>query len=401
MAQEPEKIEQHNLELSDKTDQGEEQRMPIPEQAGAQLKPWFQFAKFCDENWRYLTPRAWQDRRARSNWEVLEKKCSEMIFSSPPETWRELLAHFRPQRDRRIVEDFISYARGRKASKSAESPRQLQLQVKADVEKFADYALLAFNRVATDRDLMKLNAMADLGSEYQGSSRVYLFLVGLATFLEPEPLKIVTESHGFQMLLRCGPTKFLSEFWISLQRRFRITRVALKSEAAENLAREFSETETNLREQLEEAQATISEQEQLIEKLTQEANEEAVYQLGRTLQGQPSPVLDELFTLHRNLLIQEAEAQEPLDGLALNVLIVIENLLKGLTALGIESYPAKLEEPLTLTAQELTEYSYVAGTPFENDGSAKSVDCIKPGWRIKGRIITPARVQERAPGGEK
>ena len=197
--------------------------------------------------------------------------------------------------------------------------------------------------------------------------------------------------------MKWGASRFLKDFWHRLQQRFRITRVAIKNEAAQNLARELGETGANLRAQAQLMQARIDELEMTIVELRTNALHEAICQLAHTLQDRPSPALDQIFALQQWLLKQKASQAGSLSSELLRVHIAVQSIIEALAATQIVSFPTHLDQVIELASTQLNEFAYVEGTPFANSAETKKVICVRPGWRVGNTIVTPARVKEITP----
>ena len=357
------------------------------------MNAWHSFASFCDESWSEFTPRSENNQRLQRPAAKVERACAEIVMEGRREDWQQVVKErFKASGDLERARSFFRHV-FRKERRGTSSLLVVFRKLEADVARFADLAEDAFGKTGAQRDLIRLNAMADIIRSYQGPERTYLFLFSLSRIVDEEGKNVLLNSRGFGALVHWGASRFLKEFWLKLQQRFRITRVALKDEAARNLARELGETEAHLRDRLEASRQRVEELEAALEKLRDQAREQALDDFARGLQNRPTPILDQMFGLYRKLKERE-EIGEPLSGDLLGVFIVLEEMLGAFESLGISFFPGEPGTEMELQGDELGAFSYVEGSPFSDENDVKRVLCIHPGWKIGEKVISPARVRE-------
>lgn len=351
---------------------------------------WGRFALFCNESYKKFTPVNEEKRQESSKNALIHRKCIDLLLKGQPEEWEELLEKFnKSQYD--TAENFYYHLSRKKLQTPLQVLRIWNIKLTKFVE-LAEYALTP----GENRDLVKLGAFDDIIDEFnKSSSRTFLFLVRLPHFIkDPRDRAMVESSSGYQKILEAGSSQYLADFGLELQRKFRITRTALKDEAAQNLVGQLEDTERNLSQQISILEAEKQELNLQLERSKTHAFQEAVFQLGKTLQQQSQPVLDQLLILSKRLeeLTSEDGTLSYTD--ALTCLITIEALLKAFKAINISSYPSDTEAVFTINGGQLSEYNYVAGTPFKDEKDHKKVRCLYPGWRVGEQVVTPARVEE-------
>jgi len=358
---------------------------------------WPRFAEFCDQHSRDFIPRSSGKRAQAMEDRQLHRRCADLLINGDEEPLgAALLRIFPDEQERARAQAFLRACledrwrpRGGRPFEQASSV--ISVRLRADATRLVDFLERG---LGAQRDLVALDALADTFQRYQGSHSTYLMLCALHSVL-PEPGKgFLERSSGFTDLLTWGATPYLRSFWFRFQRQMGATRVAIKTEAAQNLARELSETEDTLRLELEHVRARLAAAENEIVRLKEESQAAAVLALGIRLQERPNPILDQMVeTLER--LEERAENDGfGLSGDLLSALIILEEILEGLRSLGLRHFPQDLAQPLILTEEDLSRYQYTRGTPFRNPGESRRVRCLKPGWEVAGRLITPARVEE-------
>ncbi len=358
---------------------------------------WPRFAEFCDRHSRDFIPRSSGKRAQAQEDSRLHRRCADLLVHGDEEPLGVALHRAFPDEQERpralaflraCLEDRWRPRGGRPLEQASSV---VSTRLRGDATRLADFLERGLGE---QRDLVALDALADIFQRYQGSRSTYLMLCALHAVL-PEPGKgFLDRSTGFADLLAWGATPFLRDFWFRFQRQMGATRVAIKTEAAQNLARELSETEDSLRMELEQVRARLAATETELARLREESQAAAMLALGIRLQERPNPVLDQMVeTLER---LQERAENDGfgLTGDLLSALIILEEVLEGLRSLGLQHFPQDLAQPLVLTEKDLSRYQYTRGTPFRAPGESRRVRCLKPGWEVAGRVITPARVEE-------
>ena len=346
-------------------------------------------ARFCDRNVRDFVP---QSDRMREKYEGLgeiHRRCLQILLdSSKQATWEQ---SFGRDFERRLARFYFESWSGR-WTRTLNLDRIAKL-IEADLRLFGQLAPQTLND-SPNRDLLKLEQMADLLKHYNDPVKAHAFLLAVCQALPVEGRAILEQSSGYQQIVRWGATQFLKDFWFLLQKAHGITHTAIKGQAAQNLAQSLGEAETQSRQQKESYEDRIAE---LEEKLAQ-AYEKSAVELAKRLQERPSPLLPQIAALCR-LLQARFEQQGTLPDETMNALIVMEDLLQALEEIGIVRYPN--DETLVLTQEQLRDYSYLKGQPFKDASEQKLVRCVRPGWKACGQVISAAAVEEIAPVGDR
>lgn len=339
-------------------------------------------AHFCDRNIRDFVP---QNPRMRERYDGFGKvhlRCVQALLA------RE--ADIRPDRmftrdfERRLAwRYFDAYTNRRSRGMSVE---KIAAMLEEDARTFLQLATCVLSH-DEGRDLLKLERCADLLRHYSEPEKAYALLLAVAQQLPDDCREALQNAPGYKLIVQWGATQFLRDFWLSLQREYGITHTAIKGQAAQNLAQSLGEAETYSRQQKESYEERIAD----LEERLALAYEKSAVDLARRLQDRPSPLLPQIEALYA-LLQQKFFAQENLPSELMSTLIVLEDLLQALQEIGISRYPN--EEHLTITRQELREYSYAKGSPFTGDSEQKRVRCIRPGWKACGQVISAAVVEE-------
>ncbi len=361
---------------------------------------WPRFAEFCDQHVRDFTPRSPEKRAQALDDSRLHRRCADLLVKGHEAPLGTVVqTEFADEREKERALTFLRSCledrwRPRGGRPLQQSSSVVSERLRADANRLADCLERGLGQ---QRDLVALDALADILQRYQGSRSTYLMLCALNAVL-PEPGKgILERSNGFANLLAWGATPFLRDFWFRFQRQMGATRVAIKTEAAQNLARELSETEDSLSLELERIRARLAAVEAELVKSREDSQAAAVLALGTRLQDRPNPVLDQLVETLARLRARAETDGFGLAGDLLSALIIMEEILEGLQSLGLRHFPQNLAEPLVITEADLSRFHYVGGTPFRASGDSRRVRCLKPGWEVAGRVITPARVVETEP----
>jgi len=364
---------------------------------------WPRFAEFCDRHVRDFVPRSPGKRAQALEVSRLHRRCADLLVQGHEQPLGTVVqAEFADEREREGALAFLRAClddRWRpRSGRPLEQPSSVVSErLRADAIRLADGLERGLGQ---QRDLVALDDLADILQRYQGSRSTYLMLCALHAVL-PEPGKgILERSSGFTDLLAWGATPFLRDFWFRFQRQMGATRVAIKTEAAQNLARELSETEDSLSLELERVRARLAAVEGELVRSQEESQAVAILALGLRLQDRPNPVLDQLVETLARLRARAETDGFGLTGDLLSALIIMEEILEGLQSLGLRHFPQDLAQTLVITDADLSRFHYAGGTPFRTSGEARRVRCLKPGWEVAGRVITPARVEEAEPKAE-
>ena len=380
-----------------KTPEEKQPLSPKTEDITLNSSPWYRLANFFDNTYEEFIPRRDDWQREQKYLASIHKKCVFIMKEQTNKNWEEIIDKnfsYSEQQEAKNFFYYISTKPGQKRSE-ADSPAQVCQQLNQKLQEFVNLAEYAF--IDTDnRDLIKLNSIADIIQSYQRSERTFLFISQIPSALDEQSRTILESSKGYQKILEWGASPLLRRFWQHLQQEYRLTVDAITDEAAQNLARELGETETNLKNQLELLEAENNELKNTIATIQEQSLQEAVCKLAKTLQGQPQPVLDQIFTLYNRLnKISEDEQELSLTSSeCLSVLITLESLIRAFKTLNLTTFPDNTQTAFELEGKELDEYSYTEGSAFAGKEDKKLVICIKPGWRVGEQIITPARVKE-------
>ncbi len=351
---------------------------------------WEELIKFCDKNYRSFIPRSKHKQERFLLMAEVHQKVMALLLNEPSETIPtddEVVNAFHnpiQQQHATIFLQDLSTRKGRK--KSPPHLKRLISRLRRD-------ALRLFDNLdgGLRGDLTSLEQVATLLRSYQRPAPAYALLWAITC----QPLKkagaVLRASPGYKELIKWGANPYLRDFWLRFQKRIGATQTAIRSTAAENLARELSETERRLREDLDIARERISELEAELEYLQREGTTQAVIDLCRILQDRPTPVLDQAYDLLDRL---KAKENGNLPSESITMLIVLEELTDALKALGVQRFPDRVEQPLQLSGSDLSHYRYLEGSPFKNDNDRKEVSIIRQGLMVKGHLITPALVKE-------
>ncbi len=371
----------------------EKNSLPVP--TAIETSPWYNFITFCNDYYEEFIPRSEEKQKNQRSLTQIHQKCIEILRKLPADNWEEIITKNFETRQQQEADNFFYYISTRPGQKrsEAESPSEVMRRLKTNLNKFIELAEYAFTE-SGNRDLVKLNQIAEVIQNYERSERTFLFLSELPTALDNQSRLMFETSNGYQILLRWGASSFLRKFWKTLQEKFRISTDAITDEAAQNLARELGETEANLRSEIEQLKQENEQLKTTLEELRSQALQEAIYNFGKTLQTQPEPVLDQIVLLHQRLE-KKSEEGSPLSASdSLSVIITLEAMLKAFKILEIKQFPTNTNQTFALRSEQLGEYSYIEGSVFTNSKDEKIVRCIRPGWRVGQKILTPARVKE-------
>ncbi|MFM7368680.1 MAG: hypothetical protein ACKO2Z_13000, partial [Sphaerospermopsis kisseleviana] len=219
------------------------------------------------------------------------------------------------------------------------------------------------------------------------------FIIAQLPELVPEDAKpMFAASKAFQQIIAAGLNIKLEEFSMALMRRFRLTRADIKDDYAQFKDQEKDQIERDLRTQINILQQEKLALEEELEQTRNQARQKAGIEIANSRQNGRQPALNQIQQMISLLESQVEETGEPeLDSdQALTVFIILRNLMKIFQELGIESYPKSLKAKLQISQNQLSEYAYIEGKPFANEGEIKQVECTQPGWKVGETVITPA-----------
>lgn len=365
-----------------------DQRAFAPEELAA--SPWGRLVNFINASYREFMPKSQKDKQRQEAIAPIHHKCVRLVKEG--DSWEEIL---------KIKIDSVEYEAAKKffyylSKKNSESPQEVRQQLQANLSQFAELAEYAFTD-SENRDFTKLSEFSEVIYYFNKSEeRTFVFLSELPSVVEQDVREMLNASPGYQTLLKWGASRFLGDLGLKLQREFKITRTALKDEAAQNLARELGETEANLTQEVERLEMENENLKKELEEVRSQALHAAACQFATTLQKQPQPVLDQIMLLYQRLnkMSQSNSDLSLSSSESLSILIALENLLQALKSLNVIRYPAQEDQVFELQSEQLGAYAYVEGSAFTNSEDKKVVRCIHPGWRVGEEVITPARVKE-------
>jgi hypothetical protein len=369
-----------------------EEKVLEPSNYPPESLPWIKLVTYLNESYQDFIPQNTKNQKYQENNKQLHQRCVEVISENSLDDWQKIISQKFTENDQKGANNFYF----RLSNRYRESPNKFRQILKTNLCRFVELIEYALTE-SENRDLVRISEFVDVINSFGNTSeQTFFFLSKLPSVLDEDIRNILLHSIGYQQILKWGASPMLRKFGLQFQRKFRLTRTAIKDEAAQNLARELGETETVLTNQIEQL---IEENERLqnsLETVHTQASQTAIYNLAKLLQSQAQPVLDQIFTLHQKLeKMSEAE-----DGLsvtsseALSILITLESLLKAFHSLNITTFPKNINKPFELDSNQLGEYSYIEGSAFTNNNNKKKVCCVFPGWRVGEEIITPARVKE-------
>lgn len=355
------------------------------------VSPWAKLATFCNESYLNFIPQGKRNQNYQTYEAPIHQKCVELLTQSSFDSWEDIVRQFAPN-EQKDANDFYF----RLSNRYKESPQIICQRLKSNLHLFCElieYALID----SENRDLVKINDFVDVMNSFgYTSEQTFLFLSQLPSALNNDVRSILDASIGYKTILKWGASPLLRKFWLQLQRKFRLTRTAIKEEAVQNLARELGETETLLRNQIQQLITENEELKEFLESISLEASQKAIYNLATILQSQAQPVLDQIFTLYHKL-VKMSESEDKLlvtAEEALSILITLESLLQAFQNLNITYFPKDTSKSFKLDSNQLGEYLYVEGSAFCDAKDKKVVRCVSPGWRVGKEVITPARVKE-------
>jgi len=353
--------------------------------------PWDRIAVFFDSYYKRFTPRFSEEREQEAK---VEQEAIARLWDNPDLTWEELIKKHKHD-NQNIVQTFYYHL----SRKYKDSPLIVKNTWEQNLQKFVQ---LIDHSNDQHQDLNKKEELSKIIDKfYWNRSQTFLVVNQFVFYLEPQAASIITNSLGYQEILKCGNYYKIQKLGRELQNFLEITPGKIKEQVAKNLVEKLGETEANFSYELnllkEENQFLKDE----IELIKTTANQEANYELAKSLENQL--VLTQILTLKQKLDKALAEKQPLSTRDTLTFSIVLENILKALKSLDIIPFPANVNLEFTITEEQLGEYNYTQGTPFDTNQDSKQVRCTRQGWKIGDarracasahRIITSANVEE-------
>ncbi|GEM_PF-2752739 len=347
---------------------------------------WGKVALFLNHNYKRFID---HHREKQAKIAEIQREAINNLWDNPDLDWQELIEKVE-SKDQNYAEQFYSYLSG----KFKPNPRHFKEIWHQNLEKFVNLLDYVLDQ-DKPQDLLKIDQLERIFEQFNNySAKTFFVLNQLPLYLDSKNAEIIKNSLGYQKIIEYGDTRFLKDFGLQLQKHFQITKIAIQEQVAENLVQHLGETEATLRNQVEILQQDNQLLKNEIEVIKTKAFQEATFQLGKTLQNQSQPVLTQILTLKERLDQTLAENQPLSNTTALTCLITLEDIIKAFHCLNLIPFPNNLNLNFTITGEQLGEYNYISGSPFNHNQDCKQVRCLRQGWRINEQIITPAQVEE-------
>jgi molecular chaperone GrpE (heat shock protein) len=351
-------------------------------------KSWGQFLLFVENHYKEFVPRL---QESNLNFVKNIQVAIKILNEYNQESWVEILSRI-PQIQRVDADELYRHISRSKRLTPQEVYQESQTAIRGLINN-AEYGFLD----TENRDIGRISQLCDAINYFQNhQSKTYFILAQLEASVPEDAKPLFAASKGFQQMIQAGPNRKLQDFGMALMKHFRITRSAIKDEAASNIVLSMGELERDLRTQISILEQEKSELEYQLQQTRSKARQEALREIAHFLQNGRQPALDQIQQMIRLLESQAEETGEPelSSEQALSVFIILRNLMKILQELGIETYPKSLKSKFEISQVDLAEYAYIEGTPFTNEQEIKTVKCIQQGWRVGETVITPAKVRE-------
>jgi hypothetical protein len=370
-------------------------KTPLAKFSEAELSQsvWGKIALFLDHNYKKFTPfyhKDDQEQKKQVKIAEIQREAINNLRNNPDLDWQELIEK-QKQENQESVKTFYYFL----SRKFHHSPRKIKEIWHQNLQKFVqllEYVLIDQHK---QQDLLKIAELGKIFEQFNNSSaKTFFVLYQLPLYLESKDGEIIKNSFGYQTIIEAGNTRFIKYFGLELQKHFHITQIAIHEQVSENLVQHLGETEATLRNQVEILQQDNQLLKNEIEVIKTKAFQEATFQLGKTLQNQSQPVLNQILTLKQRLDQTLAENHPLSNNDALTCLITLEDIIKAFHCLNLIPFPDNIHANFTITGEQLGEYNYISGSPFNNNQDCKQVRCLRQGWRIGEQIITPAQVEE-------
>lgn len=352
------------------------------------INPWGQFLLFIEDYYCPFNSKNDEVHQTRSS--VL-RNAINLLNEYHKESWGEILNRV-PREERLDADELYRYISRYKRLTPQEVYQESQSSIRGLINN-AEYGFLD----SESRDIGRISQLSDAINYFRGNqSRTYLIIAQLPEKVPEDAKPLFAASRKFQQMIENGAVRKLQDFSMALMKHFKVTRTAIKDEAASNLVLSMGEIERDLQTQI-----SILEQEKMqleyqLEQTRIQAREEAVIEIAHLFQNGRQPALDQIQGIICLLETQMEETGEPelSSEQALSIFIILRSLMEILDKLGIESYPKFKKNSFEISQLDLCEYSYIEGTPFNSDAEIKKVECTHQGWRIGETVITPAKVKE-------
>ncbi|WP_017294202.1 nucleotide exchange factor GrpE [Geminocystis herdmanii] len=357
--------------------------------------PWGKFILFLNQSYDNFIPHNFDKQKRQLKIVEIQKKILTILESKQYQTWNNLLDNLDfNDYEYDIAENFCFHLSHKYSDDNIEKfLEKWENYLTNFVSLFEHY----FNNIEAP-DLVKLNQIADIIDQFNKSKeRTFWFIILLPKFIDDNSKKILINCIGYQEIIKFGAFEDLKEFGYKLQKKFALTRTAIKDRTAQNLVQELGEVESKFKGEIQQLELKIKQLENELEETQRNSFQNAVYDLAKSLQdNQQQPVLSQLFILYKKLdnCLENNESLSPTD--TLTYFITIESLLTAFKQLNISQFPEKIEGTFEITGEDLdnNKYNYTSGSQFVSKDDKKIVKCIAPGWKVDDRIVTPAKVEE-------
>ncbi|WP_414530754.1 hypothetical protein [Nodularia chucula] len=355
--------------------------------------PWGQFLLFLEDLYTKTIPRLHEEDKSRG---TIFQEAIKLLNQYPQESWSQLINRFSPS-DYKDVDDIYYHISNRKKL----TPQQVHQESQAAIKGLINNAEYGFI-YTENRDIGRISQLCDAINYFQKHrSKTYLILAQLEANVPEDAKTIFAASPVFQKIIEFGITEKLEDFGMALMKHFKVTRTAIKDEAASNLVLSMGEIERELRTQINILEAEKLDLTKKLAETHQQAHQESLTEIAKALQNGTQPALDQIQKIIKLLQSQLEETGEPelTSDDALSIFIILRNFMEVLQQLGIESYPKSVKGSFKISQIDLRKYAYI-GNPFSDETEIKEVECIQTGWKVNNTVITPAQIKELTPTSE-
>lgn len=351
---------------------------------------WGQFLLFIEESYQYFTPRPQPELETQAK---IIQNAIRILIEHHQESWSEILSRI-PQSEKVAADEFYQEISRYKKLKPQEVYQASQTTIKV-ILNHDEYGFVD-GKIDNDRINRKIQLNEAIDYFHNNPEKTYFIIAQLPELVPADAKPMFAASKGFQNIIAAGPNMKLENFSMAFMRRFRLTRADITDDIARDGIRKKDEIERDLNTQINILQQEKFALEEQLEKTRKQARQEAVIYIANALQNGRQPALNQIQQMISLLESQvEATGEPELDSdQALTVFIILRNLMKIFQELGIESYPKSLKAKLQISQNQLSEYAYIEGKPFANEGEIKQVECTQAGWKVGEIVITPAKVRE-------
>lgn len=176
---------------------------PTATEIDIEVSPWHNFIAFCNDCYEEFIPRNEEKQKNQRSLAQIHQKCIEILRELPSDNWEEIIKKNFENRQQQEADNFFYYISTRPGQKrsDADLPIEVMRRLKINLNKFVELAEYAFTD-SGNRDLVKLNQLADVIKNYERSERTFLFLSELPTVLDNKSRAMFETSNGYQILLR-------------------------------------------------------------------------------------------------------------------------------------------------------------------------------------------------------